>query len=181
MIEYYTSSSFSDANPEPSRILPQSWWQEALINKKMLPWLWDLNVNMIRKKDSKPPKNWYGAPGTWVEWDWELLVRKLAQTDFYKGIDIHTVGEGPALALKNRRRIFLIIDDLARTHPGQPRMKELNNWQDTDCPDMFVLRQLVKTQPADNMSMHKTIHAAKPRGTEPIWDPSKRHGIGKST
>ncbi|ERF75793.1 hypothetical protein EPUS_01623 [Endocarpon pusillum Z07020] len=145
MIESYASSSFSNADPEPSRILPQSWWREALINKKMLPWLWDLDVDMIRTKDSKPPKNWFGASGTWVEWDWELLVRKLAQTDFYKDIGIHTAGEGPALALKNRRRIFLIMDDLVRTLPGQPRMKESINWQDTDCPDWLLICHLVNT------------------------------------
>lgn len=151
VIEAHLSSSFIDPDPEPSQILPQSWWREVLVNKILLPWLWDLDVGMIRKKESQPRKNWFGAPGTWVEWDWESLVRKLAQTNFYKDIGIHTAGEGAALALKNRRRIFLIMDDLARTQPGQQRMEALIDWEDTDCPNRFVVLPSFQVQSADRM------------------------------
>lgn len=139
MVESHLSASFVDPNPDPSRMFPGSWWREALINKKLLPWLWDLDTEMIRKKASKSPRNWFGGPGTWAEWDWESLLRKLAQTRFWRDVGIHTVGEGAALALKNRRRIFLILDDLARTDAGQLRMKEFIDWEDTDCPDGFVV------------------------------------------
>jgi hypothetical protein len=80
MIESHLARSFVDPDPEPGRILPGSWWREAILKKKLLPWLWDLDANMIREKHSKQPRNWFGASGTWVEWDWELLARKLAQT-----------------------------------------------------------------------------------------------------
>jgi hypothetical protein len=135
MIEAHLPSAFIDPDPTPSRLLPRSWWREVLINKKLRPWLWDLDEEMIRSKACKPPRNWFGAPGTRTEWDWESLVRKLTQTDLYKNIGVHTAGAGTVLALKNRRRIFLILDDLARTQPSQPRMEELVDWEDTDCPD----------------------------------------------
>jgi hypothetical protein len=151
MIETQLSSSFVDPSPEPNGILPGSWWREALINKKLLPWLWDLNVEMIRKKDSKAPRNWFGGPGTWVEWDWESLVRKLAQTEFYRDIGIHAVGEGAVLALKNRRRIFLIMDDLVRTKHYEPRMKECIDWEDSDCPEKKADLPPLKSRPADHL------------------------------
>jgi hypothetical protein len=135
IIESYLAPSFVDPDPKANRILPGSWWKEALMHKKLLPWLWDLDVKMIRRKASNPPKNWFGAAGTWMEWDWESLVRQLAQTHFYKNFTLHNSGAGIALALKNRRRIFLIMDDLCKTAPCQTRMEPLVDWEEIDCPE----------------------------------------------
>ncbi|KAK7957248.1 uncharacterized protein PG986_006470 [Apiospora aurea] len=41
----------------------QDWWCEALANKKRLPWLWDLDSEVVREKQRN------GG-----HWDWELLV-----------------------------------------------------------------------------------------------------------
>ncbi len=75
----------------------------------------------------------------------------------------------------------MIIGDLARTKPGQPRMKELINWQDADCPDRFVICELLKIQSDNNMSMYTETRAAKLRRTDLTQGSLNRHRIEKST
>lgn len=75
-------------------------WRDALA-QSYLPWLWDLEPDTIAHKEaSKPPEQ---------EWNWELLVRQLAQ------VNIHEPGavlEGLPMGLRNRRRIWRIVKDI---------------------------------------------------------------------
>ncbi|CAG9982212.1 unnamed protein product [Clonostachys byssicola] len=67
-----------------------------LINKKELPWLWDLDEDVVRKKQRTG------------DWNWELLVDKLSGTDIYRPED-ETLRL--PLGLRNRRRIWKCIED----------------------------------------------------------------------
>lgn len=134
MIADFLSISCVDLPQKRSGIMPASWWKQELLKGKLLPWLYDLDKTMIEKKHGEPPKNWFGARGTWTEWDWEGLVRELSRTRFYKDLTIHSCGVGVQLALKNRRRIFLIMDDLSNVKPGQKRRRMDIDWTDDDCP-----------------------------------------------
>jgi hypothetical protein len=133
LIADYLSISCVDLEQERSGLLPGSWWREELTKGKLLPWLYDLDRHMIEEKERQLPKNWFGAPGTWVEWDWEELVRELSRTEFYMDLSVHAWGEEEELALKNRRRIFLIMDDLYAFLPGQKRRIIDIDWSDDDC------------------------------------------------
>lgn len=127
------STSCVDLPRQRDGLLPGSWWKQELIKGKLLPWLWDLDEKMIERKERRRPVNWFGTPGTWIEWDWESLVRRLSQTQFYQDFTIHKVGEGLQLALKNRRRIFLIFDDLDKTKMSEAAREKEMDWADDDC------------------------------------------------
>ncbi|KAI0528247.1 hypothetical protein F5B22DRAFT_641220 [Xylaria bambusicola] len=88
-ISRLTESILKNLEPEPSErrkeiisgtdsdyrhtILPsvaggsQGDWCDALVNKQLFPWLWDLDTEVVRKKQQES------------NWDWESLVRKLVQ------------------------------------------------------------------------------------------------------
>lgn len=132
LIATYLSCSCVDLPTTRNGLFPGSWWKQELIQGKLLPWLWDLDRNMIEKRERSLPKNWFGGPGTWIEWDWEGLIRKLSQTKFYRHLVIHRVGEGVELALKNRRRVFLIMDDVWNTPAEYLRNLDDIDWRDID-------------------------------------------------
>lgn len=133
LIATYVSISCVDLPPERDGLLPGSWWKEELIKGKLLPWLYDLDEDMIDKKDHALPEIQFGASEMWGEWDWEGLVRKLSRTHFYKDLTIHRWGDKEELASKNRRRTFLVMDDLCNFHPGQQRRDRDIDWSDRDC------------------------------------------------
>ncbi|XXG93756.1 hypothetical protein Hte_000005 [Hypoxylon texense] len=74
----------------------QDWWYGALVNKKLFPWLWDLDMEAVHEK--------YRCGS----WDWELIVRQLSQ------LEIHEPGDGTLslpVGLRNRRRIWRLLED----------------------------------------------------------------------
>lgn len=75
-------------------------WREALAGG-YLSWLWDLEPDvLLRKEASKPLRQ---------EWNWELLVRQLAQVDLHEP---RAVLEDLPMGLRNRRRIWRLVEDV---------------------------------------------------------------------
>jgi len=73
----------------------QDLWCDALAQTDRLPWLWDLNVEMIRSRQRTG------------QWDWKELVTKLRQSDIHRPVDVSL--QLP-LSLRNRRRIWRILE-----------------------------------------------------------------------
>ncbi|KAF4549009.1 Hypothetical protein D9617_24g017230 [Elsinoe fawcettii] len=83
-------------------MFPPTMWKQALLNG-ILPWLWDLDHKMIHAQSERDQM-----------WDWEKLVRRLAQDDvFLPGSPDPNIPRG----MKNRRRIWQIIDDMRIEQP----------------------------------------------------------------
>ena len=75
-------------------------WREAL-SQGYFSWLWDLDPRAIaQKEESKPPAQ---------EWNWELLVRQLAQVNIHEP---KAVLEDFSMGLRNRRRVWRIVEDI---------------------------------------------------------------------
>lgn len=85
-------------------LVDQSWWRLALRDGVVLPWLPDLDLQSLSRKEA--------SLSAGQEWNWELLVRQLAQTDIYKP---KMVLEDLALGLRNRRRIWRLVEDILAT------------------------------------------------------------------
>lgn len=75
-------------------------WREGFAHG-YLPWLWDLELDAIAHKEaSKPPEQ---------EWNWELLVRQLAQFDLREP---RAILQNLPMGLTNRRRIWGLVEDI---------------------------------------------------------------------
>lgn len=74
----------------------QDWWCEALADKKLLPWLWDLDSELLREKQRAG------------NWDWESLVRSLSKPEIHEPSD--TTLNLP-VGLRNRRRIWRCLEE----------------------------------------------------------------------
>ena len=81
---------------------PPSAWRRALTEGDYLPWLWDLSSDVITAKEVSK------LPGQ--EWNWELLVRQLAQANLHEP---RAVIPDLPLGLRNRRRIWRLLEDIA--------------------------------------------------------------------
>lgn len=93
----------TDSPVEPTFLLPQRFWRQALEQCQLLPWLWDISVEDIAHKEASKPHN-----GEY-EWNWELLVRQLAQSNLFEE------GKHPrdlASGIRNRRRIWRILEEM---------------------------------------------------------------------
>lgn len=57
-------------------LMPQNMWKDLLkrapTSPYLLPWLWDLDIDLIEAKDAEASSNG-------KEWNWELLTRQLSQ------------------------------------------------------------------------------------------------------
>jgi hypothetical protein len=95
---------FQNPSLQCSRDLAPGLWRELLFDQGLLPWLWDLDSSLLqsRKSDILP---FYDVENAW---DWELLVRQLAQTDVFESGKLM---EHAPLALRNRRRIWRLVDE----------------------------------------------------------------------
>ena len=79
-------------------------WREALFARKLLPWLPPLDSATIIAKDLDCPPH--------SQWNWELLVRQLAQSRIREpGNGLHGLAPG----LRNRRRIWQLVEDILDT------------------------------------------------------------------
>ena len=65
---------------ECTRVIPPSFWRDALVVGRAVPWLWDIDMATCYQKDRQSP----GSDSE--EWDWELLVRTLSQKDVLDNI-----------------------------------------------------------------------------------------------
>jgi hypothetical protein len=91
-----------------TRLLDQSYWKEILISGRFLPFLWDLDLDLLGAKVSQLPGK--------LEWNWERLVRQLSQSGFLDyaakaSQDSHYV-QGVPFGLRNRRRIWRILEEM---------------------------------------------------------------------
>ncbi|KAI1808638.1 hypothetical protein F4811DRAFT_500153 [Daldinia bambusicola] len=97
-------------------LLPQWMWREMLLGGVTIPFLYDINVTVVKEFYTE----WRSVHGD-QEPNWELLVRKLSQVA-WRMWDV----EGSALkiptGLRNRTRIWklvgeMYVNDLAHTQP----------------------------------------------------------------
>lgn len=85
-----------DKDPAPTYEHSQEAWCDALLSSDAFPWLWDLAADTVREKQ---------RAGTW---DWERLVRALAQVTIHEPRD-ETLRL--PLGLRNRRRIWRLLEE----------------------------------------------------------------------
>lgn len=95
---------FSDPPLECSFLLPPSYWLDALLHGSLLPWLWDLNEQAIMRKEKSKTAG--------REWNWELLVRHLAQCDTQEPRPAFWAKVDPSFGLKNRKRIWDLVNEV---------------------------------------------------------------------
>ena len=95
--------SLKRANPT---YLPE-YWREALI--RGFSWLWDLDRVRVRLKDSETYED-----GSKIRWDWERLVRVLAQDGVFEE-SVGLLSDAPS-GLRKRRRIWMGLDEIRAVH-----------------------------------------------------------------
>lgn len=112
---------FTDPPIQCTRKLAPSTWKELLFHQQLLPWLWDLG--QPETADYPFHASVHGSltdenADTSVQqsdnenlWDWELLVRQLAQLDSFEP---GGVMESLPYALRNRRRIWRLLEEARR-------------------------------------------------------------------
>ena len=94
------------SNPpkECTFLVSPTYWLQVLLEDSLLPWLWDLDAEAIMgKQDSRSPGQ---------QWDWELLLRQLGQTDDYKQERVTWAMSEMPLGLRNKRRIWGLVSDI---------------------------------------------------------------------
>ncbi|OAL75394.1 hypothetical protein A7D00_0993 [Trichophyton violaceum] len=87
--------------------LSPSIWRDLLFRQQLLPWLWDLDPAIL---ESQPLQHSNGQPSYSKDnfWDWEQLVRELAQVQaFEPGNSL----ENAPLRLRNRKWIWRLLDE----------------------------------------------------------------------
>ncbi|EFE38230.1 hypothetical protein TRV_07101 [Trichophyton verrucosum HKI 0517] len=98
---------FSDPGVACTYELSPNIWRDLLFRQQLLPWLWDLDPAIL---ESQPLQHSNGQPSYSKDdfWDWEQLVRKLAQVEaFEPGNSL----ENAPLRLRNRKRIWRLLDE----------------------------------------------------------------------
>lgn len=86
------------------------WWCEAFASKEIFPWLWDVDTCLIEEKQRA------GC------WNWELLIRQLSQMKIHEPND--TSLKLP-LALRNRRRIWRLLEEAKVNDIAEPQEKRI--------------------------------------------------------
>ncbi|KAK7756932.1 hypothetical protein SLS62_000948 [Diatrype stigma] len=97
---------FVDESLLCTRAFPPLWWREKLFEGNIIPWLWDLNFEEVRRQRIA---SGVADPDDETGWDWEMLVRKLSQSSVFEenGI-LHD--DRISLGLWNRHRIWTLLD-----------------------------------------------------------------------
>ena len=94
-----------------------STWREAL-TQGYLPWLRDLDVRGITLREAAKPQG--------QQWNWELLVRQLAQANLHEP---RAVLYDLPMGFRNRRRIWRLVDDiLAEEAVGEDGPSSSEDW-----------------------------------------------------
>ncbi|RYP76562.1 hypothetical protein DL771_001631 [Monosporascus sp. 5C6A] len=93
---------FVDESLTCTRVLPPRWWHDKLFTHHIIPWLWDLDLNVLEATRV--------AQGIDIEdescWDWELLVRQLSQSNV---LEAGGILHGASDQLWNRYRIWTLL------------------------------------------------------------------------
>lgn len=87
--------------------LGPSFWRDQMISGTLLPFIWDLDAEKCREKDSNPPAD--------TAWDWELLARTL-KTEPFLEIALKKSLSGP-------------LASLSRPSPADMGRIHLNYWR----------------------------------------------------
>lgn len=85
-----------------TRILAPMHWRRALAHLGVFPWLWDLDHKAIGDKEATCES---------LTWDWELLVRRLAQPMPLETFACSPLKYSPP-GLRNRRWIWKHVDEM---------------------------------------------------------------------
>lgn len=88
--------------PDCTYLIPQGAWMNLLLQGQVVPYLWDLDRDQVEKKVAEGRERG-------VEWDFELLVRRLCQA--------RSMADGAPLAgmpagLRNRQRVWKLVQDM---------------------------------------------------------------------
>ncbi|KAB2572189.1 hypothetical protein DBV05_g9170 [Lasiodiplodia theobromae] len=88
--------------PDCTYLIPQGAWMNLLLQGQVVPYLWDLDRDEVEKKVAEGRERG-------VEWDFELLVRRLCQA--------RSMADGAPLAsmpagLRNRQRVWKLVQDM---------------------------------------------------------------------
>ncbi|KAI1267530.1 hypothetical protein F5Y18DRAFT_424637 [Xylariaceae sp. FL1019] len=113
---HFTRSSIS---LECSRILTPLWWRDQLLSGNLIPWIFDLNLKNVQEfrkatfYDDLVDAERHLQEKSHIfdenSWDWELLVRHLAQPDVFENRGrLHGC---KVSGLWNRRRIWKLLDN----------------------------------------------------------------------
>ncbi|KAF3480881.1 uncharacterized protein GIQ15_06228 [Arthroderma uncinatum] len=110
---------FVDPGRACTYYLPSDTWRDFLFYRQLLPWLWDLDVAVLRDRSLQPDDGSQPLYDAENYWNWEQLVRMLAQTEIFEpGNDM---SKAP-LRLRNRRRIWRLLDEA--------RLRDVDDWLD---------------------------------------------------
>jgi hypothetical protein len=102
---------------ECTRQLSSDVWRTFLFRGNIFPWLWDLDASALKgsrqgcsERDYDGDYYYSNLPAYGADnyWDWEQLVRQLAQVEAFE--TGHPMEHAP-FALRNRRRIWRILDE----------------------------------------------------------------------
>ncbi|OJD31758.1 factor for adipocyte protein [Diplodia corticola] len=86
--------------PDCTRLMPQTAWMDLLMQAQLVPYLWDLRRDEVEKKVAE-------GRARGVEWDFELLVRRLCQSrSAANGASLSSMPDG----LRNRQRIWELVE-----------------------------------------------------------------------
>ncbi|KAL8926199.1 MAG: hypothetical protein Q9208_003102 [Pyrenodesmia sp. 3 TL-2023] len=111
--EYISWPMVADPDPRPTRFQNAGYWMQLLVSGKVLPWLWDLDEQLCKTKHAQKRHRRYGE-----DWDWELLIRQLAQTEVFE--EGNLMSDAP-LGLRNRRRIWRCCNEMAPREDARRR------------------------------------------------------------
>jgi hypothetical protein len=79
-----------------------------LFNRQILPWLWDLDISALQSYPMTPEASDVPTYEAEDVWDWERLVRTLAQVEVFE--PGNPLQHAP-LRLRNRRRIWRLLEE----------------------------------------------------------------------
>ncbi|KAH8668924.1 hypothetical protein BX600DRAFT_265378 [Xylariales sp. PMI_506] len=107
--------SFEGLSAECTSLLPQETWRDILLGKRYLPFLWDLDYDLVAQR-------WEQAKRQGNELNWELLVRKLSagvtmewqhydSLSFRQNLFCYPDMHLPK-GLRNRRRIWQLMEEM---------------------------------------------------------------------
>ena len=74
---------------------PQIYWRLIFVDGRLLPFLWDLKLCQALQSE-----------GDDISWNYELLVRQLAQVEYFES------GKNVPPGLRNRRRIWRLVEEM---------------------------------------------------------------------
>ena len=110
---------FSSPPRECTYLVSPKHWLQALKDHSVLPWLWDLDPAALLEKERNKPEGRL--------WDWELLVRQLAQADIYSEYVYYKRVRPCSWALedlhpsfRNRRRVWDLAIDMLHEEIDSP-------------------------------------------------------------